>query len=183
MSTALDVMYNTKALDQILLTHAHHYPLMEPRDAVKLIYQNEFGGGHLIRDEAACVVYLQREYGSVAQSADVPLTEDIGNGLVRVNLAALDAHAYPPEALAADFIRSAADHTGNLESFLAKLAVLRQLTRDGHFGFSPEVLENYLCSYAEAGYPMVSHSEAYRSAYGPAYRIVLKKYLNTSNNA
>ena len=34
----------------ILLTHAARYPLMEPRDAVKLIYQNEFGGGHLIRD-------------------------------------------------------------------------------------------------------------------------------------
>ena len=170
-------------LKQILIGHAHRYPAMEPRDAVKLIYQNEFGGGHLIRDEAACIAYLQQEYGSVAQSADVPLTEEIGNGLVRVNLKALNAHGYPPEALAADFIRSAAAHTGNLEVFLAKLAVLRQLAKEGHFGFSPEVLEDYLCSYAEAGYPMVSHSEAYRSAYGPAYRIVPKKYLNTSNNA
>ena len=170
-------------LKQILTDHAHRYPAMEPRDAVKLIYQNEFGGGHLIRDEAACIAYLQREYGSVAQSTDAPLTEDIGNGLVRINLKALDAHGYPPEALAADFIRSAALHTGNLETFLAKLAVLRQTVQEGHFNFSPAVLEDYLRSYAEAGYPMVSHSEAYRSAYGPAYRIVLKKHLNTSNNA
>ena len=170
-------------LKQILISHAHRYPLMEPTDAVKLIYQNEFGGGHLIRDEAACIAYLQREYGAVVQSADASLTEDIGNGLVRVNLRALNAHSYPPEALAADFIRSAAAHTGNLDSFLKKLDILRQLTKEGHFGFSSEVLEDYLCSYAEAGYPMVSHSEAYRSAYGPAYRIVPKKYLNTSNNA
>ena len=35
-------------LKQILQEHAKRYPLMQPRDVVKLIYQNEFGGGHLI---------------------------------------------------------------------------------------------------------------------------------------
>ena len=34
------------ALEQILQDHARKYPKMEPTDAVKLIYQNEFGGGH-----------------------------------------------------------------------------------------------------------------------------------------
>lgn len=170
-------------LKQILSLHARRYPLMEPRDAVKLIYQNEFGGGHLIRDEAAFISYLQREYGSVSQSSGSPLTEDIGNGLVRVNLMALDAHGYTPEALAADFICSAAAHIGTLDSFLKKLDVLRQVVTDGCFRFSPEELEDHLAAYAEAGYPMVSHSETYRRAYGPAYRIVLKKYLNPSKNA
>ena len=42
-------------LKVILITHANRYPLMQPQDAVKLIYQNEFGGGHLIRDEEACL--------------------------------------------------------------------------------------------------------------------------------
>ena len=42
-------------LKQILISHAARYPLMEPTDAVKLIYQNEFGGGHLIRDTEACL--------------------------------------------------------------------------------------------------------------------------------
>ena len=44
-------------LKAILITHAKRYPLMQPRDAVKLIYQNEFGGGHLICDEEACLNY------------------------------------------------------------------------------------------------------------------------------
>ena len=34
-------------LERILREHAERYPLMQPTDAVKLIYQNEFGGGHL----------------------------------------------------------------------------------------------------------------------------------------
>ena len=51
-------------LRAILIAHAKRYPLMQPTDAVKLIYQNEFGGGHLIRDEQACLNYLRRELGS-----------------------------------------------------------------------------------------------------------------------
>lgn len=166
-------------LKQILIAHARRYPLMEPTDAVKLIYQNEFGGGHLIRDEAACTAYLKQEYSSVIQETDAPLTEDIGNGMVRVHLKALDANCYAPDALAADFIRSANLHTGSRESFLVKLDVLREAVREGHFAFPPEELECYLQAYAEAGYPMVSHSDAYRRAYAPAYRIVLHSCINT----
>ena len=48
-------------LRAILLAHAKRYPLMQPQDAVKLIYQNEFGGGHLIRDEEACLTEDKHE--------------------------------------------------------------------------------------------------------------------------
>ena len=52
-------------LEAILKIHVKRYPLMQPTDAVKLIYQNEFGGGHLIRDEEICLNYLRQEYTSV----------------------------------------------------------------------------------------------------------------------
>ena len=55
-----------ETLSKILLNHAGRYPLMEPTDAVKLIYQNEFGGGHLIRDVDSCLNYLRQEYESVS---------------------------------------------------------------------------------------------------------------------
>ena len=159
-------------LKHILLTHAKRYPLMEPTDAVKLIYQNEFGGGHLITDEDACMQYLRREYEATEQVPGAPLMESIGNGIVRINLSALDAHGYTSEQLCRDFIRSAATHTGNRESFLAKLTILTTLTQEGSMPFSPEALEAYLEDYAKAGYPPVSHSESYRAAYHPAYRVV-----------
>ena len=57
-------------LKKILREHAKRYPRMQPTDAVKLIYQNEFGGGHLIRDEKACQDYLRREYASVEKDPD-----------------------------------------------------------------------------------------------------------------
>jgi len=41
-----------------------------------------------------------------------------------------------------------------------------------------EELEAYLEEYKRAGYPMVSHSEQYRQAYKPAYRIVLESIFS-----
>ena len=158
-------------LKAILIAHAKRYPLMQPTDAVKLIYQNEFGGGHLIRDEQACLNYLRREYADLEKDPTVPLYEDIGNGIVRVNLAAVKPEDL--EQLGKDFIRSAAEHTGTMDSFLRKLDVLRKLTVEGIFSFDSQELENFLFKYRSQSYPMVSHSEAYREEYRPAYRIIL----------
>ena len=159
-------------LERILREHANRYPLMQPTDAVKLIYQNEFGGGHLIRDEQACLNYLRREYESVGKDASIPLYEDIGNGIVRVNLAAVKEEEL--EHLGRNFIRSAAEHKGTLDSFLAKLAVLKKLTAEGVFSFGNSELGVYLAEYEKAGYPVVSHSAEYRESYRPAYRIICK---------
>ena len=48
-------------LEIILKEHAERYPQMQPADAVKLLYQNAFGGGHLIQDAQACLNNLRRE--------------------------------------------------------------------------------------------------------------------------
>lgn len=157
-------------LESVLRAHAQRYPKMEPTDAVKLLYQNEFGGGHLVRDELACLQYLRREYACVVRDPKADASESIGNGLVRVHLAALSPEE--AEQLGQRFLRSAAAHQGTLASFLEKLQLLRQLTLQGIFGFCAEQLEEYLTSYKAAGYPMVSHSQTYRDAYHPAYRVV-----------
>lgn len=163
-------------MDKILLTHARRYPGMTPRDAVKLLYQRSFGGGHLIRNEAACLEYLHREYAATPQT-DAPLLEDIGNGMVRVSLCALDAHGYTPAQLGQDFIRSAAAVTGSTEAFEKDLVLLAELTRAGKMPFSSAELEEYLAQYTKAGYPAVSHSETYRNTYRPAYRVLQRCQL------
>ena len=159
-------------LEMILKDHAKRYEKMEPTDAVKLIYQNEFGGGHLIPDVESCMNYLYREYAAVEKSP-LPLPpESIGNGMVRVHLAGVKEDEL--EQLGQKFIRSAAGHTGLLDSFQGKLEVLREVARQGCFAFDISQLDAYLREYAAAGYPMVSHSETYRKAYAPAYRVVME---------
>lgn len=157
-------------LEPILRIHADRYPKMEPTDAVKLIYQNEFGGGHMIPSPEKALSYLRREYDATLHDPTQPLREEIGNGMVRINLAALQPEEL--ELLGQAFLQSAVAHRGELGRFLEKLALLRALTGEGVFGFSTEELERYLVEYAKNNYPMVSHSEAYRTAYHPAYRII-----------
>lgn len=155
----------------ILRQHAARYPLMEPTDAVKLAYQNEFGGGHLVRDPEAALMYLRREYASTAPDSHIPLYESLGGGILRVNLAAVKEQEL--ESLGQVFLASAASHRGEPARFREKLDILRAVTAEGVFAFSPEELEAYLAAYEKAGSPMVSHSQRYRQAYKPAYRVVL----------
>ena len=157
----------------LLRSHAARYPKMEPTDAVKLLFQNEFGGGHMIRDPDSFLQYLRREYDSIPKDPASLKCEDIGNGRMRVYLAPLTEAEL--EQLGRDFLRDAQTRQGSQDSFLEKLAVLRQVTTDGVFAFDLEALDGYLTAYAAAGYPMVSHSETYRNAYHPASRVILTK--------
>lgn len=146
---------------------------MRPTDAVKLIYQNEFGSGHMIKNEAAALERLRTEYAAVQVRTDISLYEQIGGGLVRLNLAALDASTMPLESVNSAFAATANAIHGSIESFRQKLELLRTLCNEGVFAFSPAELSEYLTSYAAANYPAVSHSEEYRLAYHPSYRVVL----------
>ena len=115
-----------ETLRETLTAHAGRYPAMEPRDAVKLIYQNEFGGGHLIADPAGSLARLRAEYADAPRDPGAPLAEDIGNGMVRVHLGGLDRLEYPLEALNRDFARSAALHRGGMDLGLGQGAVRRR---------------------------------------------------------
>lgn len=162
-------------LEDILRAHAVRYPLTQPTDAVKLIYQNEFGGGHLIRSREAALEYLRREYDAVEKNPEMRRYEPIGNGIVRVNLAALEEAEL--DTIGEAFLASAAEHRGNRDRFCQKLDMLRRLTGEGVFSFGSSELDDYLTEYEAAGFPMVSHSSQYRKAYKPAYRIVLESFL------
>lgn len=162
----------------ILRAHAARYPLMQPCDAVKLLYQNEFGGGHLIVDPKRSLARIREEAATFAPCPLSPDFEDIGGGLVRAHLTCLTR--LTPEQLNDAFVRSAHLHTGSLAGFLPKLSLLRENLPALGFSFSPRDLADYLAAYAAQGYPMVSHSETYRAAYHPAYRVVLRSELPTS---
>lgn len=159
-------------LRRILAENAEKYPLMQPQDAVKLIYQNEFGSGHMIRDVESCLDWLRHEYLATKHDPTLPLYEPIGNRIYRVNLAALESGDLEPLGMA--FMRTAAECQGDLDSLLLKLDILKELTRNNSFSFTYDELETYLNEYAHDGYPAVSHSQIYRQAYSPAYRIVRK---------
>ena len=161
----------------ILEYHAKKYPLMQPADAVKLLYQNEFGIGHLISDTAHFLERLQKEANNVVIVPDIELKEPVGNSLVRVMLNSPLSSSLNMDQLADACLKTANEHRGSKERFQLKLNELKTAARNGLFDFSVEELELYLIDYQKEGYPPVSHSLLYHDNYHPSYRVVLDKYM------
>ena len=160
----------------ILLAHFAAYPLMGPQDAVKLLYQMEYGPEHMIRDEEKSLAALRKEMAALpAREGEEPLYESIGNGLCRLNLRPCVQRAIPAEDVNRLFADTARSAQGDPRRFRRALKELKELADAGETPFDPVELDMFLMQYWERNCPAVHHSEAYRAAYAPAYRVAAQK--------
>lgn len=154
----------------ILLSHMSKYPLMKPVDAVKLCYQSAKGCGHLIKNEEDALSMLKNEMEKTDENPDAQAVECIGGVYVRMNLHKAKADGISEESICKIFIESA--RTGKKSSVKERVDILKELAEKGQTPFSKSELLKFLSEYnGEA----VSHSEEYKKAYSPAYRVVLKE--------
>lgn len=150
--------------NRILAEHRAIYPGMEAEDCIKLLYQGELGGGHLIGDEKEFTARLAREMAQPGLFTAAPYgLEAVGGGLCRVYLSALE-NGPCAETLARLCILSAGPR-GSEERLRQKLADLR----DGLAGEQAAVVEAYL---AQPTLAQPRHSPRYRALYQPHYRLV-----------
>ena len=155
-----------KEFERILQEHKARYPQMEPQDYGKLAFQSEFGPEHLVSDIEAVLEYLKREWNSLPADAPAVLPESIGNGLCRFHLSACGEEQLP--LLAELFCLSAREHKGSREGLDARLELIRRLEIPG--------MEVWLAEYEADGCPAVRHSQTFRDAYAPAYRVIRLEY-------
>jgi uridine kinase len=154
---------------------------MDIRDMVKLIYQSEFAGGHLIKNEDDSLRRLKDEIEQVKKSGhlapdNAALFENISSGLCRLNLRGLFETGISIETVNRFFVNTANSVSGSLSRFEEKLNILRQCCEDRELPFAVEELDMFLSEYRKSGYPAVGHSEEYRREYSPSYRIVKAEY-------
>ena len=171
---------NLNDFKNILLEHYTEYPKMQIQDMVKLIYQNEFGGGHFISDEKESLQRLTAELTNVKEVVNeahhTDLITEIGDGLCRIDIIKANSMGLDSSTINKIFVNTANDIKGSMKEFEAKLEILRDCCRDGLLPFTDKELDNYLDDYKAKGYPAVSHSETYRINYQPAYRIIKEEY-------
>lgn len=153
---------------KLIQEHLKKYPQMEVSDIIKLIYQNEFGGGHLIKDTQASLKCMYNECASLNNKGLV--SETIGNGLVRVYLGNLnDLELITLNQL---FVLSAKLSQGSLESFINKLEKLKEACRNGKIALDYKNLCQEINQYEQQNYPLISHSKKYHQLYTPHYRVI-----------
>ncbi len=170
------------SLKDILRSHSALYPQMELCDYLKLIYQHEFGCGHLITDTADSEAFLRSEYEQACAEkglpADRPFIEKIGNGLCRVYLNPDRIHPDSLPLINRLFTATANSHHGSMAEFQKKAMLLYDMSAEGLLTLQAEAVRACLEEYFAAGCPAPRHSEAYRENYHPHYRVVKLPYAN-----
>ena len=148
-------------MKRCLAAQKERYPEMTEEDVVKFAFQGMLGVGHLIASEADALAWLQKEMESVEADPEEPLEEKISPDWLRVNLRAAKARGIPAEELAARLCRSAEKEV--------------PFTRQDVYDFCAAVDGSPAMRAAAARVLdenwLPRHSETYRKAYAPAYRV------------
>ena len=152
--------------DSILDAHRSRYPQSAPQDWLKLACQSEFGGGHWLAVPADALSRLRSEMGELdarPHPSGIPAAEPICGELRRLHLRAAKAMGLRPQTILAMFLR-ACQPRGSREGLNARLDALCEAGLPG--------MNEAVAAYRAQGFPPLHHSEAYRAAYHPAYRLI-----------
>lgn len=159
-----------------LTRHMQRHGAVTPRDIIKFCYQAAFGAEHLLKDLTAAKAYFDAEFGAVVP-ADESLYEELSPAVIRVNFRSWKQKGLPKEWLFRMFVFSAALPQAGAEVFEQYLTAATELIGQGAASFSSDVWEETLAAYRVQGGGAVHHSDVYRAAEQPAYRIVSSRFL------
>lgn len=163
---------DTASTKAYLLAQMRDYPASRLQDLRKALHQSTFGCGHLVADPSAAAEWIRTE--AQAQSCRKTV-EPLDGPWRRVSLGILE-DGLTAETLAAVFARSAACCHEDAAALEARLAVLMELIETGALPFSAADADAEIRAWRRAGFPACHHSEAYRAAYHPAYRVLHASY-------
>lgn len=151
----------------ILMTQLSRYPLMTEEDCAKLIYQSEYGPGHMLpsREEAASSILA--ELADMPEKVSPSCPERISDVLCRFPLSSVK-DSIDAELLAGLMKLSTGSCKAVPWGVSEKLSLVREL---------PEFKSSaWLEEWERDGFPAVHHSRAFSEAYAPAYRLILCEY-------
>ena len=163
-----------------LTTHLQSHPSATPQDLAKLCYQAAHGAEHMLSDLDRARKYLAYEMESAEADDSIPLVEPISDEVARVNLAPWKAKGLSVDTLFDLFAATAQVSGAGDERLSAYLNEVSDYLAAVPTPVSPDAWQEFLAWYNAQGRPAVHHSEAYRLAERPAYRIVLRSLLRES---
>ncbi len=161
----------TEEIKKQLALQRKRRPQMKEEDTVKFVFQGMLGVGHLVASPGEALIRLDREYREVSTDDTEPLTEKLSTDWIRLNLRPAKAQGMTAEEIAGYVFESAGirplpftrqdvcDFCVKLDSGNEKMRAAAEKMLD----------ENRL----------PSHSDDYREAYHPAYRVLYQKIMKT----
>ena len=167
-------MKQNESTHAAILSHLAAYPRLQIADLFKFLYQSTHGCEHMIASPERAIDYIKKE-AEIAPMDGAPIML-LDGAYSRVFL------SYMREGLCAEtfgrlFCLSAKQEEGAKETLEKSLAVLLSLAERGELPFEREAVFRACEEWKEAGYPAIHHSDEFRAAYRPAYRVIANEYI------
>ena len=157
-----------KEFKDSLIKHLEMYPLMQAEDVYKLAFQFSFGPGHFFINENEARKRIFEEAKELKCEGEIYI-ETVGNGYYRYPI--VDNPIYLENVLE-DFINTVKMGQPNNVNFEELLNNIAGYLKDLKSSFNYDDFLNLIKITKEKGYPAISHSEKYRNAYNPHYRLI-----------
>ena len=162
-------------LRQLIRIHITRHPEIEAQDVYKLLYQGVYGVGHILSEKAWYRLIEESERINIEDHQEDPLTEPVSpdGTMIRVNLRPYLKQKKSLEKLYEAMIISA-DVPGDDDKFLDYWHEFKEMVREENLEFSWDKIREIDISLSDEGPKPRHHTQVYRVAYYPAYRVVLK---------
>ena len=160
---------------RLLIEHCRKYPALQVRDLLKFLHQSSFGCEHLISSPDKVTEYIRQEFAECGDFAEEGI-EALDGPYSRVHLGYMK-QGISAETLGKLFFLSAKKELNGAALLKQKLETAKSLTGDGLLPFSAEELACAVEEWERQGYPAVRHTEIFRAAYRPAYRVIANEFI------
>lgn len=167
------MMVNRESISRLLMEHQKRRPLMRGTDFYKLLFQGIYGVGHIMGEGARGWLVKESEKLDLQKRADESFTENASadGEVIRVNLRPYMRRGLPLEELFMA-MRETAQIEGSSEAFMDAWGILKEMVNIGELSIAPDEINTLDKELEEKGIVPHHHSEDYRRAYDPAYRVV-----------
>lgn len=176
-------MWALEDVEKLVKSHAQRRPLMRAVDVYKLLYQGVFGVGHILGGDAYNRLKAEARIANPNEYPDEPLFEDVSidGSMVRVNLRPYISNSLPIEGLYSAMIKSSAK--GGDKEFRLLWDAFKELVYSGRLNFN---LDEVTFLDKLTGFENIQprhHSDVYREAYKPSYRVVERRLIEAVVNS
>ena len=155
------------------------YPQATLQDVYKTCFQDFFGAEHLLRDTAAAHQYLKAEI-EATQAQDLsamPVYEPTGfrHRFMRANLSLVHSGEMSEDELFARFAEAAGTNNALSDKWEEEWQTIETIALEVQPAWADSTLQTEL-RYAASVQSPVRHSETFRQAYHPHYRIIVNQH-------
>lgn len=148
-------------------------------DIFKFLFQSCFGCEHFVSDYDIALMRIVDEAKSCERD-DLPEVEELPGNYCRVHLKVVKSKS-DLEKLCKLFVKSSEIHEDGQKKLEQYLEALLNYSEEGRIRISSDELTTAIEKWRKEGFPAVHHTEGFRRAHHPAYRVIRKEFLSELN--